>query len=385
MKKIFSIVALAAISVGAGAQNLYEENLFRDNWSIGLDGGISTNLHRWDNGGGVLGLHISKGITPVVSFEFSTQLGFDDMGWDGDAKSWSLVGNDNHVSSLNVMGTTKINLMNWWGGYNGRPRLFEIQARGGVGYLRYTDVKPHNSAVGKVGLDFDFNLGEKRAWTVSLRPAILWDVTKYGNFEGGKYAQMQLTAGVTYHFKNHTGEHYITTARPIDQTEVEALTARINAMRREIADKEGRLQYLQGELGKKPKEVVKVETRTVDGAPRVETRTMTLTERSRTQQVTFKKAKTDVERSQMPNVEFVANYLKKHKDAHVVLEGFASPEGNAAINEELARDRAEEVKKILIKKYKISPSRITARGMGVSDSFSEPDWNRVCILTVMEE
>ena len=56
-----------------------------------------------------------------------------------------------------------------------------------------------------------------------------------------------------------------------------------------------------------------------------------------------------------------------------------------SINEQLARDRAEEVKKILIKKYKIDSSRITARGMGVSDSFSEPDWNRVCILTVMEE
>ena len=184
MKKILSIVALAAISMGVGAQNLYEENLCRDNWSIGLDGGINTNLHRWDNGGGVLGLHIGKGITPVLSLEFSSQFGFSDMGWDGDADSWSLVGNDNHVSSVNVMGGAKVNLMNWWGGYNGQPRLFEIQARGGVGYLRYTDVKPHNSAVGKVGLDFDFNLGEKRAWTVSLRPAILWDVTKYANFEG---------------------------------------------------------------------------------------------------------------------------------------------------------------------------------------------------------
>ena len=47
-----------------------------------------------------------------------------------------------------------------------------------------------------------------------------------------------------------------------------------------------------------------------------------------------------------------------------------------------ASARAEAVKTILVNKYKISASRITAEGQGVGDMFTEPDWNRVSICTI---
>ena len=39
---------------------------------------------------------------------------------------------------------------------------------------------------------------------------------------------------------------------------------------------------------------------------------------------------------------------------------------------------------ILVKKYKINDTRITAEGQGIGDMFSEPDWNRVSICTIEE-
>ena len=54
------------------------------------------------------------------------------------------------------------------------------------------------------------------------------------------------------------------------------------------------------------------------------------------------------------------------------------------VNERIACARAESVKSILMKKYRIAASRITAEGQGIGDMFSEPDWNRVSICTLQE-
>ena len=87
---------------------------------------------------------------------------------------------------------------------------------------------------------------------------------------------------------------------------------------------------------------------------------------------------------QLPNVERVATYMKKHPEAKVIIKGYASPEGNLAFNEKLAKARAEAVKNILVRKYKIDDTRIASEGQGIGDMFSEPDWNRVSICTIEE-
>ena len=386
MKKIFAILAVCAVCVSASAQQpVYEKGKFFDNWSIGADGGINTNLYNWHKGGGVLGVQLTKAINPVVSFEFSTQLGLDDIAWKGDANSWAIGSpyNKKHISTINAIASTKINLMNWIGGYKCEPRLFEVQARGGVGYLRYVaDEKQGNSAVLKVGLDFDFNLGEAKAWTVSLRPAILTDIIGAGlyrdaneEFGKGLFSTMQLTAGLTYHFKNSNGNHYINCVRPYDQSEIDALMASINALREEYGKSAARIRQLEDELAKKTKEVI-VEKKVT------ETKVQTKEEHSLECLVYFGQGKTTVSPAQLPNVERIATFMKNNKNSKVVIYGYASPEGNAEVNERIANQRAEAVQKLLVNKYKISADRITAKGKGVGDAFSEPDWNRVSICTI---
>ena len=76
--------------------------------------------------------------------------------------------------------------------------------------------------------------------------------------------------------------------------------------------------------------------------------------------------------------------MNRHPESKVVIKGYSSPEGSIEVNERIARARAESVKSILAKKYRIATSRITAEGQGIGDMFSEPDWNRVSICTLQE-
>lgn len=70
--------------------------------------------------------------------------------------------------------------------------------------------------------------------------------------------------------------------------------------------------------------------------------------------------------------------MKNHKDAKVEIKGYASPEGSKEINEKLSVARAEAVKNIFVKRYKISADRLTTKGMGATDKlFEQVEFNRV--------
>lgn len=78
--------------------------------------------------------------------------------------------------------------------------------------------------------------------------------------------------------------------------------------------------------------------------------------------ITFRQGRVTIDNSQLPNVERIATYLKNHKEAGVVIKGYASPEGSAEVNERIARQRAEAVQNVLVNKYRISRNRIVAEG-----------------------
>jgi outer membrane protein OmpA-like peptidoglycan-associated protein len=100
--------------------------------------------------------------------------------------------------------------------------------------------------------------------------------------------------------------------------------------------------------------------------------------------VTFRQGRTNIDPSQLPNVERVATYMSNHGEATVVIKGYASPEGSIDLNIRIAHQRAEAVRQLLVNRYRIAPERITAEGQGVGDMFSEPDWNRVSICTLID-
>ena len=370
-----SIILLAFVLGGftANAQSVVEGTKLTDNWSVELKAGAVTPLTHSAFFKGMrpaFGIGISKQLTPIFG------LGFQGMGYVNTTQSKTAF----DASDVSLLG--KVNLMNLFAGYNGTPRLFEVEAVAGMGWLHYyaSGDGDENSWSTRFGLNLNFNLGESKAWTVGLKPAIVYDMQ--GDFNQAKSrfnannAAFELTAGLTYHFKTSNGTHHFAKVKVYNQAEIDGLNSSINALRSEVNSKDGeinnaprRINGLQEELEACRTKVVPVET-------------VVQTARVPESIITFRQGRSSVDASQLPNVERVASYMKKHADSKVVIKGYASPEGSVEVNARIAAARAEAVKTILVNKYKISASRITAEGQGVGDMFTEPDWNRVSICTI---
>lgn len=386
-KSLIALVSLLSLS-SVNAQNL-AGNKFGDNWSLGVNGGIVSPLTHssfFKNSRAVIGLDINKQLSPIYGVTFESNWTINTQSPKADFKSSTA------FDAFDVMLLHRLNLNNIFAGYNGRPRLFEIEAVGGFGWLRVMDLYPENKdgnfLAAKAGLNFNFNFGKKKDWTIGIKPAILWDMDMRNTGRentnstfNANYANWEITAGVTYHFKNSNGEHYMTKVRAYDAEEVSALNATINNLRQETASKDNALKDTQNALRKQEQKSTDLEKALKEcqhKAPKVVTNNRNTLESV----VTFRQGKTIIDASQQPNVERIAVYLKNHKNAKVSILGYASPEGNIAVNTRIANQRAEAVRTMLINKYKIDASRITAQGLGVGDMFEEPDWNRVSICTI---
>ncbi|MDE7411274.1 MAG: OmpA family protein [Paramuribaculum sp.] len=370
MKKLF-LIALAAIGMlTAQAQKAVEAPTFGSNWSIGIDGGGTTTMAPgadfFDNMRGVAGLHIQKQISPIFA-----------LGVEGVAM-FNTTGASTVVDQTYVGAYGAINLFNLFGGFKCDGRFFDMEIVAGAGwghdYYTHTEGADWNYFATKAGVNFNFNVTKN--WTISLKPYFSWDMSD------AKVAQttaaydrdncrFNVLAGVAYKFGD--GFKCVDTK---NQAEIDALNARINALRGELdacvaglAATTAQQAAVQAELdackNRKP-EVIKEVSNNLQSV----------------RYVFYKIGSSKITADQQPNVEMVADYLKNHKDSKVVVKGYASPDGNLEFNKKLAAARAESVKTMLVKKYGIKADRITAQGEGIGDMFTENSWNRVSICTL---
>ena len=381
MKKVLSVVLLGSIAAGASAQqaNALQESKFFDNWSVGLNVGVATPIAHsafWGNMRPQVGVELTKQITPVFGLGFQGMAGINMQntypygGWGTSCTAFD-------ITNVSVLG--KINLSNLFFGYNGQPRLFEMEAVAGAGWIHkyWHGNRPgdDNAFSTKYGLNFNFNVGEKKAWTIALKPAVVWDMDDMprGVAYNVNKAYFEFNVGAVYHFKNSNGTHYFTKVRAYDQAEVDGLNAKINDLSSSLRDAKGQVDRANGEIRNLQRQLNDCR----NSKPAVSTKVNGLES-----VVSFRQGKTVVDATQQANIERFASYMKENPDAKAVIKGYASPEGGAAVNKRLAQKRADVVKGILVDKYGIDADRISAEGQGVGSVFSEPDWNRVSICTL---
>ena len=383
MKKIILFAAFAMGAVASQAQTTVAGSKFFDNWSFTLKGGMVSpmeNVGFFKAARGIAGAELRKQITPIFGLGVEGE-------WSVNTSSWTGLKSANTFDHqyVGVFGT--FNFMNAFAGYTGAPRVFELEAVAGTGWLHayypHTVEEDGNSWATKVGLNFNFNLGEAKAWTISLKPAILWNMNHHGiesnvlgyaaNYDSN-HAVVELEAGVTYHFGNSNGTHHFTLVRPYDQAEVDALNAQINALRADLdacgvnnAALLAQIADLQAQLdacNRRPAAVEKV-----------------VKDLNNIRYVFFNISSAVIQPNQQPHVALVADAMQDNK-ATVTVDGYASKDGSLAFNEKLAQRRADAVKKELVNRYGIAADRVNAQGKGIGDLFSENDWNRVAVCTV---
>ncbi len=394
MKKSLIVLLSALSASGLNAQEDYNlgGNKFRDNWSISLNGGIASPLTHsafFTNSRAVVGLDINKQLSPVYGLTVESNWTINTQSRMAAQRSGTA------FDAFDLMLLNRVNLDNIFAGYDGQPRLFEVEAIGGLGWLRLNDFyetgEGANHLASKAGVNFNFNVGEKKAWTIAVKPAVLWDMSMWDaerphshpNFNAN-YANWEITAGVVYHFKNSNGKHYMTKVKAHDEAEISALNATINSLRQEISSKDETMRNTESKLRDEEQKSAYFEKALKDcqdQGPKV----VTNDKKTLESVVTFRQGKIVIDASQRPNVERIATYLKNNKKAKVNILGYASPEGSAEVNERIANQRAEAVKNMLVNKYRIEADRITAKGQGVGYMFEAPDWNRVSICTIVED
>lgn len=326
MKKLVLLFTAAVLAVSASAQTVEESKTF-DNIYVGINGGLATKAtgHSWMKGlDPNFGVRIGRNFTPVLGAAIESNAYFSN-------KPWASTGTVVRYLNTSFLGT--VNLSNWFGGYLGQPRPFEVSFVAGFGWghlfgnsKEYDKAGCINNLTAKVALDFAFNLGADKAWQIYIEPAIMYGLNDKSNTpynlgnDGIKFdvnhSFVQLNAGVVYKFKNSNGTHNFKIAQLRDQSEIDGLNSQISDLRSELA--------------KKPKEVIKEVIKEVPA----EATTCPLF-------VTFAQGKADLTKDAKKVLDNVTN------GATVEIIATASPEGSVKFNKQLSQNRANNVAKYL--------------------------------------
>ena len=374
MKKFLFVIAIAASSVVANAQVALESSKFFDNWYFGIGGGVTAPLTCDPmfplNGTG--NITMGKKFSPIFALEADGIALLGSHMAKGEHVGMSANGHYNAFRAISVGVNGVTNLSNLFGGYKGAPRAVELSLVTGAswihGFTPHVSDRQSNSLGAKTGLAIDFNLGTTKASTVRLEPFVLWNLSHPGNSydnlafnsNGG---QLGLSLKYIYNFKTSNGTHHFKTYD-------------VGAMLSEI-------DRLRAELAKKPMEVIKevpVEKIVEKPVEKIVEKTI-VKETQLAPVVIFQLGKSTIDASQKPSVAMIAKYMQNHPTSKVLINGYASPEGNPELNQKLSDARAKAVYDMLVNTYKISPDRLTHKGLGVTDElFDENDWNRVAVF-----
>ena len=347
MKKLVLMLAAASMAASVSAQTVAESKTF-DNIYVGINGGVATKTtgHKWlSDLDPNAGLRIGRYFTPVFGLAIEGNAYFSN-------KPWGSTGTVVRATNASLLGT--VNLSNWFGGYKGEPRTFEVSALYGLGWMHvFTNNKAFEAATSenrnrmtsKAALDFAFNfgsakqfqfyvepsinfafLGKSHSHNVAVTPAgVTYPETSYGygykaTAQAGQPAYninnsfVQLNAGLVYKFANSNGTHNFNIVTPRDQAEIDALNAQINELR-----------------NRKPEVITK---EVVKEVPSVKVKELSVSDLVF---VTFAQGKSNLTRE----AKAALNNVKE--GSHVQVVGTASPEGSKEINDRLSQARADVV------------------------------------------
>ena len=361
MKKfIFMIMAAlcSIMTVSAQSQSNYcGSSKFFDNVSIGVVGGVETNLNDWNAPqGAVAGIVLNKEISPIFGVTLEGNTNINGLrNWASDASHFHCA---NTFDGLSVYLTPRVNLTNALLGYKGSPRKFELEAVAGPGYGFWLHDE-YNALLVKAGLNLNYNLSN--AFTVTLRPAVVYNLDANNAHFDTRNAVAQLSVGIVYHFKTSNGTRSFKKAKLYSQSEVDALNAKI--------------KDLQSNLETANKAVKTNVINTVDTV-------YTESPSSLGNVVSFTLNSAKVDETQMANLDNAVRILKENPDLKVTLKGYADKNtGSATYNKRLSVRRAEAVKKVIVDKYGIDTDRIDVLGVGDTERlYNDNNWNRVVIF-----
>ena len=379
------MLAVAASAMSASAQEPksgFADAKFWDNWYLGANVGVASKITDQavlKNLNPELAIRFGKWFTPSVGLSAEGNFLFGNKTRGHQLTDPSLF----HAFQGHLLGT--LNLSNAFGGYTGSPRPFEVIGIAGIGFTHNFGTKAdkfNNTSIqlnmlsSKLGLDFAWNFGSEKEWQFYAEPALVYALggakDKQKIQYNSNYASLQVNVGINYYFKTSNGTHHFLNITECDQREIDALNNTINDLRNKNAADQAKIAQLQAEIARLTKALRDCENKPAPEPP---------FEAPTIPSVFYNVNKSLITKQQAENVAVAAQILKNHPELKLNIKGYASPEGNAKKNQALSVRRANAVKDLLVKKYGIDESRITAEGCGTTkDKYETYENNRVAML-----
>lgn len=409
-KKLYNIaIALFALSIPVMAiedskgKEQPEKSSIRDNWYIEVGGGIQVLFSK-----DASILDFGKRITPSISITggkwfspywgvrlqaqgysfngFSTTDGI----YVGDPLNNGLIYGPNdpvrnevvvrpdgsyryYLRYMNIHADFQVSLANLIGGYK-PERKWDIIPAVGFGYIHsfpYKGTSKVNSISTNFSLMGKYKLPKGFDVNMEIQTALMPDRFD-GRIVGKSYENnCALTVGVTYHFKR----------RSFKQATIKTPEKELKETLREIIREELQTQapMVYNRSGIKDTVIVTQEvSREV-----VKTKGKPFTLAS----ILFDNGKADPQNGQDIQFVNIAEYMKKYPEAKIRLEGYADKQtGKPDANLQLSMRRAMKIRSLLINNYGINEKQIETQGIGINrQPYEENDWNRVVIVTVVDE
>lgn len=369
MKRIFSIIIALMMAFTIASAQTVEQSTFFENTSVTLYGGGITTQHTngqtffWGGAENIVkgvrpvaGLELTKYVTPVVGF-----------GIEGLAM-FNTTGSNTFVDQSNVVGNLKLNLSNWIGGYPGQPRRVEVVLVPGLGWGHdYGDVYfDRNYLTYNAGVELNVNLGKERAWQINVKPVVMWN--NYNNTLRPTVANMQgrLQVGLTYKFGSRTkkSHNFVVCPYTVTASDYDALVSR---------NKE--LEYNADELLKRVQELESHEPEVVTKEILVEVKHQPALQTV----LTFPIGSAKLSPVENAKLGVLARVIKSDEKVYLVGSADTST-GSEKRNQELASQRAEAVRDILVQSYGIDAERISIST--ALDTNDLPEASRAVVITL---
>lgn len=393
LKKLFKLGVLAclmAVATTASAQEeyIYPHYGFWSNWSIGASiDFIHQGNHGWNWAeGSNIGatLLIEKELNHVWTFRIT-----------GGVPAIFTKEDANPIFDRYGLAEVgfKFSINNAILGYNpDRKGSIYLLASGGAGIERDESQMGNLCLVAEAGLGFSYKVCKHSTLFIEAIADDHADITNF--FKTREKMDLRIALGYLYNFGPTAADEELIAQRALlTQENFDALNNQVAALENDLKAAKEKEQKLENRIAELENEVEEAKKHTDNGAA---DSLQAIIDKIRAEQGTFYAMPFSIQYGvdewkvsdeEMNKIKAVAHIMKDNPDTKFNIVGFCDYTGSDEYNMKLSQKRAEEVKRLLVKKYGIAEDRLDCEGKGKSSPFGDAKYSinrRVSFYRVME-
>lgn len=396
LSKIAMLVCFVAVATSSFAQkNEYPRYGFWSNWGIGITGSFNYQIdcdeyygiedNAWGQGfNGGLGITLEQKLNHVWGFRMRFNWPSFFASNEDDAKTVSGLCSDEKRRMDNHAAWTveaKLSINDAFKGYDPNRRASVYVFAGGGLAFSFNDARNfgHVGIQLDGGLGFSYRICEHSTLFIEGETDVLADAPNPSN----RLHDMNFLCnlGYMYNFGATKADRALAAQRAIlTQERFDALSNEAAELKKDLAESKVSEQKLENQVEELNAENERIQKEVMARSQAVSDSLAGVIDQLKADQLTYYAIPfsvlfpTDgykVPDTEMVKVEAVARIMKDNPDVKLTIVGFCDHTGSDAYNMKLSQKRAEEVKRVMVKKFGIDEDRLDVDYKGKTMAFGD--------------